>query len=39
MKLDRRKEMKVLEVELDIYPGQKSCIFLRPKKAIKMIAA
>lgn len=27
------------EVELDIHPGHKSRIFLRPEKCIRMIAA
>lgn len=38
MKLGRRRGMKILELELEIHPGQKSRIFLKPKKAIRMIA-
>lgn len=37
MKLSRRKNMKVLELE--IHSGQKSHIFLRPNKIFRMIAA
>lgn len=39
MKLGRRKDMKTLELELEIHQGQKSHLLLRPKEAIRMIAA